>query len=136
MEYVNNNNLRQSDGAEITPRQAYEICHDIYARSIRGHISQPEVDITILSKFDNAQLRDGIARIDDFFTKNNFLFNNIRGRRGKAEMFRHPVILFVYVMAKHYPEILKSRWKYSDEPLRAAFTDLGRSYEAILELDC
>ena len=131
----NDNNQPQAPSV-LSVREAYEACYTFYARNIGGNIAPEKTDLDILAKFDGPYLGAGIDKISSFFAENERLFVSIRGRRAEAPLFRHAVIFYLYVMASHYPVVLKSRWVYSDEALRKIFTDLGRSYDAVLTVDC
>ena len=111
---------------------AYVTLNKLYEKHVNLPVASDKIDRAILGEFDANNFQNMDTRLDSLVKKHDTIIGYIKERRERYPVFRHPVILFAYLMADSHPEIIKSSWPGTDAPLIKVFADLGKSYDATI----
>ena len=82
----------------------------------------------ILHHFNPDQLKNLHQRIDDFCKQHSYIINIIKDRRNNHRLFRHPVILFAYLMVNSLNH-RENIFPFMNDSLKLVYTDLGKKFE-------
>ena len=124
--------IKEANALNNPSAKAYTKLNKFYKKHVKLQVASDRVDRAILDEFDACDLENMDSRLASLVKEHPFIIDYIKEGRKSHRVFRHPVILFAYLMAKSRPEMIKSSWPGTDEPLRKVFTDLGKSYDATI----
>ena len=109
--------------------RAYGALEKYYKKNVCPNIAYEKSAMDILRYFEaNDDLQNLQQRIEDFFGKRPHIICAIKRKRENHRLFRHPVILLVYLMVSslEYP---KDILPVMTESLKSVYDDLGKEFE-------
>jgi hypothetical protein len=71
-------------------------------------------------------LREGITLL---LAAESYIVDKIKSRAAEAALYKQPVILLLYWLAKHKPASLKQLWPLDPNSIRPIYVDLGIAYD-------
>ena len=122
--------MRDMKNLNDPKQQAYAELEQFYRERIDSHISAEKSGMHMLDGFNPEDFNNMKERLGDLMKKHPYVSNRIKERREKYRLFRHPAILFAYLMvsADAFPRDIFSP-KISEAPLKLVYADLGESYD-------
>jgi hypothetical protein len=70
------------------------------------------------------------AAVREFLAKEAYIGGKVKARMEKEPLFRQPVVLLLYYLARTATADLKTHWPLPAAQLESVFSDLGISAEA------
>ncbi len=88
------------------------------------------VSLFLLDAIRDIVEEDGLAdRVETFVSQNPFVVDNVKGRAEGELLYRQPLILLIYLLARDgATHALRQRWPFTPVSLRRIYTDLGKKW--------
>ncbi len=72
--------------------------------------------------------QDAPARIEEFLTAKNYVFDKIKEQKGQRHFFNQPAVLLAYFLVEKMPAQTREHWPIDSDDLAKVFSDLGVAY--------
>ena len=68
------------------------------------------------------------ARIEEFLTAKNYIFEKIKEQNGQRHFFNQPAVLLAYFLVEKMPAQTRENWPIDSDDLAKIFSDLGAAF--------
>ena len=105
----------------------------ILAKFYRDNVGmEPEYcksSTTILDSFRDSLGAGLSAQLAELIRTDGYVLDRIRERYAAKSLYRQPVIIFIYLLVKLSPIVLKESWPFAASELRPLFVDMGIAFD-------
>lgn len=82
----------------------------------------------VIDAFMELLPQDAPARIEEFLTAKNYIFDKIKEQKGQRHFFNQPAALLAYFLVDKIPAQTREDWPIDSDDLAKVFSDLGVAF--------